>query len=216
MGMNPKESRPEWMIIKVLPVGPPPIRPSVTAGDAMRSEDDLTGVYHNIVIQNNLLKHYMNSGQPEASQDEVLMNLQLRVATLMNNNIADQPQQKHSGGRPIKDIRSRLKGKEGRVRGNLMGKRVDFSARTVITPDPILQLDQLGVPEAIAKNLTVPERVTRENLQQMKQLVSNGPTRWPGAKYIIRHDEKQIDLANKKNLADADLDIGYTVERQGI
>lgn len=168
MGMNPKESRPEWMIIKVLPVGPPPIRPSVTAGDAMRSEDDLTGVYHNIVIQNNLLKHYINSGQPEASQDEVLMNLQLRVATLMNNNIADQPQQKHSGGRPIKDIRSRLKGKEGRVRGNLMGKRVDFSARTVITPDPILQLDQLGVPEAIAKNLTVPERVTRENLQQMK------------------------------------------------
>jgi DNA-directed RNA polymerase beta' subunit len=55
----------------------------------MRSEDDLTGVYHNIVIQNNLLRHYMNSGQPEASQDEILGNLQLRVATLMNNNIAD-------------------------------------------------------------------------------------------------------------------------------
>lgn len=141
MGMNPKESRPEWMIIKVLPVGPPPIRPSVQAGDALRSEDDLTYAYHEIVRQNNLLSHYMNIGQPEASQDEVLRNLQLLVATLMDNNIADQPKQKHTGGRPLKDIRSRLKGKEGRVRGNLMGKRVDFSARTVITPDPILQLD---------------------------------------------------------------------------
>jgi len=87
---------------------------------------------------------------------------------LMNNNVADAPKQRHTGGRALKDIRSRLKGKEGRVRGNLMGKRVDFSARTVITPDPILQLDQLGVPEDIAKNLTVPEHVTRENMAVMK------------------------------------------------
>jgi DNA-directed RNA polymerase II subunit RPB1 len=87
------------------------------------------------------------------------------VATLMDNNQPDLPKQRLSGGRPIKCVRSRLKGKEGRVRGNLMGKRVDFSARTVITPDPILQLDQLGVPELIATNLTVPEHVTRQNLE---------------------------------------------------
>jgi len=86
----------------------------------------------------------------------------------MNNNVPDAPKQRHTGGRALKDIRSRLKGKEGRVRGNLMGKRVDFSARTVITPDPILQLDQLGVPELIAINLTVPEHVTRENMAVMK------------------------------------------------
>jgi len=98
----------------------------------------------------------------------VLRNLQLLVATLMDNNIQDQPRQKHTSGKPIKDIRSRLKGKEGRVRGNLMGKRVDFSARTVITPDPILKLDQLGVPELIAMDLTVPEHVTGENIKEMR------------------------------------------------
>ena len=94
-----------------------------------------------------------------------------------------------------------------------MGKRVDFSARTVITPDPILQLDQLGVPEMIAMNLTVPEYVTRQNMDLMKQLVANGPNKWPGAKYIIRHDGKQIDLDNMRNKADPHLDPGYIVER---
>jgi len=85
-----------------------------------------------------------------------------------NNNPEAGNKAKHKDGRAIKDVRSRLKGKEGRVRGNLMGKRVDFSARTVITPDPILQLDQLGVPEGIAKNLSVPEHVTLGNLHIMK------------------------------------------------
>jgi DNA-directed RNA polymerase beta' subunit len=141
MGMDPRQSRPEWMVIKVLAVAPPPVRPSVEAGDGVRSEDDLTYAYREIVKMNKELKNRMDSGQPRGTQDEVLKALQLHVATLMDNNLADCPQQRHTGGRPLKDIRSRLKGKEGRVRGNLMGKRVDFSARTVITPDPILQLD---------------------------------------------------------------------------
>lgn len=81
----------------------------------------------------------------------------------MDNDISGTATHKHKTGKPIKAIRARLKGKEGRLRGNLMGKRVDFSARTVITPDPNLRLDQLGVPEEIAKNLTVPEIVTEHN-----------------------------------------------------
>ena len=121
-----------------------------------------------IVRTNEQLRNCIDHGKPESAQDAVQKQLQLFVATLMDNNIQDQPRQKRACGKPIKDIRSRLKGKEGRVRGNLMGKRVDFSARTVITPDPILQLDQLGVPEAIAMNLTVPEHVTRENMHVMK------------------------------------------------
>lgn len=72
--------------------------------------------------------------------------LQYYVATLMDNEIQGQPTHKHKSGKPLKAIRSRLRGKEGRLRGNLMGKRVDFSSRSVITPDPILRLDQLGVP----------------------------------------------------------------------
>ena len=71
-----------------------------------------------------------------------------------------------------------------------MGKRVDFSSRSVITPDPILQLDQLGVPLQIASNLTVPETVTSDNIEEMRRLVLNGPNNWPGARYIIRHDGK--------------------------
>lgn len=69
-------------------------------------------------------------------------------------------------GRPIKSICSRLKAKEGRIRGNLMGKRVDFSARTVITPDPNINIDELGVPWSIALNLTYPETVTPYNIER--------------------------------------------------
>ena len=108
----------------------------------------------------------------------------------MDNEILGQPTQKHKSGKPLKAIRSRLRGKEGRLRGNLMGKRVDFSSRSVITPDPILQLDQLGVPKQIAMNLTVPETVTAENIDAMRRLVQNGPNTWPGAKYILRHDDR--------------------------
>jgi hypothetical protein len=76
----------------------------------------------------------------------------------MDNDIAGIPQALQKSGRPVKAIRARLKGKEGRLRGNLMGKRVDFSARTVITGDPNLMLDEVGVPRTIAMNLTYPER----------------------------------------------------------
>ena len=94
-----------------------------------------------------------------------------------------------------------------------MGKRVDFSARTVITPDPSLALDQLGVPIQIAVNLTIPETVTQHNIDEMRNLVSNGPTNWPGAKYIIRTDGKMIDLSMLVNRSDAHLEYGYKVER---
>jgi len=94
-----------------------------------------------------------------------------------------------------------------------MGKRVDFSSRSVITPDPILRLDQLGVPKAIALNLTIPETVTSENIEELRRLVHNGPNNWPGAKYIIRFDNKQIDLGEMRSRSDAHLEPGYIVER---
>ena len=89
----------------------------------------------------------------------------------MDNDLCGQPKQKHKSGKALRTIRSRLKGKEGRLRGNLMGKRVDFSSRTVITPDPNLQLDELGVPLPIATNLTYPETVTAHNFDEMKRLI---------------------------------------------
>lgn len=97
--------------------------------------------------------------------------MQYYVATLFDNDICGQPKHKHKSGKALRTIRARLKGKEGRLRGNLMGKRVDFSSRTVITPDPNLKLDQLGIPYDIATNLTYPETVTPYNFDEMKKLI---------------------------------------------
>ena len=115
--------------------------------------------------------------------------VQYYVASMVDNKMSGASPVVQRSNRALKSITERHKGKTGRVRGNLMGKRVDFSARTVITPDPILQLDQLGVPELIAMNLTVPEYVTRSNIETMRQLVRNGPNKWPGAKFIIRRND---------------------------
>ena len=105
----------------------------------------------------------------------------------------------------------RLKGKEGRIRGNLMGKRVDFSARTVITPDPNLAIDEVGVPRTIARNLTYPEIVTPFNINKLQELVNNGPAELPGARYIIRNDGLRLDLRQPN--VQKHLQPGYKVER---
>lgn len=98
-------------------------------------------------MQKNIeLQNQINQGATENVLVDTRRMLQYYVATLMDNEIQGQPTHKHKSGKPLKAIRSRLRGKEGRLRGNLMGKRVDFSSRSVITPDPILRLDQLGVP----------------------------------------------------------------------
>lgn len=190
MGLNSQHGRPEWMIIKNLPVAPPPVRPSVAMPTGRRSEDDLTYAYQQIIKTNNLLKLQIEKGTNQSTINELINLLQFYVATLMDNDLCGQPKQKHKSGKELRTLRARLKGKEGRLRGNLMGKRVDFSSRTVITPDPNLKLDQLGVPYDIATNLTFPETVTPYNYDEMKRLIQNGPQNWPGAKYIIRHDEK--------------------------
>lgn len=188
MGLNPAQARPDWSIIKNLAVAPPPVRPSVSLGGNMRSEDDLTYGYQQVLKINNILKEQIEKGANMTIVNELKQSLQYYVSTIMDNKIAGQPVQKHKSGKPLKCIRSRLKGKEGRLRGNLMGKRVDFSARTVITPDPNLRLDELGVPYKVAQGLTVPESVTAQNIDKLRVLVNNGPSLWPGAKYIIRHD----------------------------
>lgn len=212
LGFDPIKSRPEWMIITVLAVCPPQVRPSVSVDATLRSEDDLTFQYIQILKANKHLKEQEENGAPQHVQDETRALLQFYSATLMNNDMPSVQSQQKSG-RPIKAISSRLKGKEGRLRGNLMGKRVDFSARTVITPDPNLDLDQLGVPKSIAMNVTFPEVVTPHNIDYLRKLVENGPTTWPGAKYIVRDDGIRIDLRYLKKRADIHLANGYIVER---
>lgn len=213
LGFDPARSRPDWMIIQVLPVAPPAVRPYVALDSTLRSEDDLTHQYTQILKTNNKLLSEIEKGSPQHLINQDITVLQFHVATLFNNEIPGQPQATHRSKKPIKSISQRLKGKEGRIRGNLMGKRVDFSARTVITPDPNLSLDQLGVPRSIALNLTIPETVTHFNMEKMKLLVQNGPNQHPGAKYIIRTDGSQIDLKYVRRHTELHLEYGYKVER---
>src|SRR6201990_3018594 len=87
-------------------------------------------------------------------------------------------------GKPVRGFVQRLKGKQGRFRGNLSGKRVDFSGRTVISPDPNLRIDEVAVPERVARILTYPERVTPHNIDVLRKAVRNGPDVYPGANYV--------------------------------
>ena len=174
MGLNKDRSNPSNMIISNLAVAPPPVRPSVAMSNTHRSEDDLTVAYKQVIKQNNEIKRTRDSGGTDQTINQLREVLQFFVATVMDNDISGAGTQKHKSGKPIKAIRARLKGKEGRLRGNLMGKRVNFSARSVITPDPNLALDQLGVPKHIATIMTVPEVVTNHNMNKLRQLVERG------------------------------------------
>ncbi|KAL9241357.1 hypothetical protein vseg_015478 [Gypsophila vaccaria] len=216
LGFSPKYARPDWMILQVLPIPPPPVRPSVMMDTSSRSEDDLTHQLAMIIRHNDNLRRQERNGAPAHIISEFAQLLQFHIATYFDNDLPGQPRATQRSGRPIKSICSRLKAKEGRIRGNLMGKRVDFSARTVITPDPNINIDQLGVPWSIALNLTYPETVTPYNIERLKELVDYGPHPPPGktgAKYIIRDDGQRLDLRYLKKSSDHHLELGYKVER---
>ncbi|KAI3324479.1 DNA-directed RNA polymerase II subunit RPB1 [Xylariaceae sp. AK1471] len=216
MGLNKDYARPEWMILTVLPVPPPPVRPSISmdgTGQGMRNEDDLTYKLGDVLRANINVRQSIQEGTAGHIASEFDQLLQYHVATLMDNDIAGQPQALQKSGRPVKSIRARLKGKEGRLRGNLMGKRVDFSARTVITGDANISLDEVGVPRSIARTLTYPETVTPYNISRLHKLVQNGPNEHPGAKYVIRSDGTRIDLRHHKRAGQISLEYGWKVER---
>lgn len=213
LGLNEDYARPEWMIITVLPVPPPPVRPSIAINESARGEDDLTYKLADIIKASANVARCEQEGAPAHVINEFEALLQYHVATYMDNDIAGQPQALQKSGRPVKSIRARLKGKEGRLRGNLMGKRVDFSARTVITGDPNIDLDQVGVPRSIARTLTYPEVVTPYNIHRLTEYVRNGPNEHPGAKYIIRDTGERIDLRYHKRAGDIALQYGWKVER---
>ncbi|KAI8216007.1 DNA-directed RNA polymerase II subunit RPB1 [Colletotrichum sp. SAR 10_77] len=219
MGLNLEYARPEWMIVTVLPVPPPPVRPSISmdgTGQGLRNEDDLTYKLGDIIRANSNVKQAIREGSPAHIAQDFEQLLQYHVATYMDNDIAGQPRALQKSGRPVKAIRARLKGKEGRLRGNLMGKRVDFSARTVITGDANLSLDEVGVPRSIARTLTYPETVTPYNIGRLHELVQNGPNEHPGAKYVIRSDGTRIDLRHHRRAGQISLEYGWKVERHLI
>ncbi|XP_022650291.1 DNA-directed RNA polymerase II subunit RPB1-like isoform X2 [Varroa destructor] len=213
LGMDERYAKPDWMLLTVLAVPPLCVRPAVVMFGSARNQDDLTHKLSDIVKANNELIRNEQSGAGAHIITENIKMLQFHVATLYDNELPGLPRAMQKSGRPLKSIKQRLKAKEGRIRGNLMGKRVDFSARTVITPDPNLKINEVGVPRSIAQNLTFPEIVTPFNIERMQELVSRGNDQYPGAKYIVRDNGERIDLRFHPKASDLHLQCGYKVER---
>ncbi|KAF8629635.1 hypothetical protein AX15_003368 [Amanita polypyramis BW_CC] len=210
LGMQPKWGRPEEFIWQYIAVPPVCIRPSV-AQDGASNEDDLTVKLTEIVFTNALIKQGLSKGAPTPQFMEQWEFLQLSVAMYVNSELPGVPSQ--PGQKPIRGFVQRLKGKQGRFRGNLSGKRVDFSGRTVISPDPNLRIDEVAVPERVAKILTYPERVTPHNVEFLRHAVRNGPDIHPGANYVARGDNKKFLRFGNRNIIAEGLSIGDTVER---
>ncbi|GBC69941.1 DNA-directed RNA polymerase subunit beta' [archaeon HR01] len=215
LDINPATSRPEWMVLTVLPVPPVYVRPSITLESGFRSEDDLTHKLVDILRVAQRLRENMRSGSPSPVIAELSDLLHYHVTTYINNEAVGAAPAIHRSGRALKTLAQRLKGKEGRFRLNLSGKRVDFSARTVISPDPSLGINEVGVPLDVAMQLTVAEHVTAWNIEKLRELVRNGPDKYPGAKYIVRPDGKRVRLKFVSNLDElaSMLEPGYVVER---
>ncbi|RQM05557.1 hypothetical protein DH86_00001594 [Scytalidium sp. 3C] len=212
LGINPTEGRPEMFLWQFVPAPPVCIRPSVAQENAS-TEDDLTTKLADIVHISSLIRSALQKGQPVQTIMEQWEYLQLQIAMYVNSDVPGL--QQPGFGKAIRGFCQRLKGKQGRFRGNLSGKRVDFSGRTVISPDPNLGIDQVAVPILVAKNLTYPERVQRHNIEKLRKCVLNGPDVHPGAQQIMKKgsDHKRSLRWAKRELEAKYLQIGDVVER---
>ena len=175
LGMDPAVCRPEWMVLTALAVPPVTVRPSITLESGDRSEDDLTHKLVDVLRINQRLRENRDAGAPQLIVEDLWELLQYHVTTYFDNQTSGIPPARHRSGRPLKTLAQRLKGKEGRFRSNLSGKRVNFSARTVISPDPNLSINHVGVPVRAARELTVPMHVNEQNLEEMRKFVMRGP-----------------------------------------
>ncbi|CAJ0572581.1 unnamed protein product, partial [Mesorhabditis spiculigera] len=210
-----QEKSPLDMLLTRIPVPPVCIRPSVANEvKAGTTEDDLTMKLSEIILINDVLRKHKRDGAPSKTIYETWEHLQIQCALYINSEVSGLPPELQSK-KSIRGFTQRLKGKQGRFRGNLSGKRVDFTSRTVISPDPNLKIDQVGVPLHVAKILTFPEIVNNLNLARMKQLVRNGPDKHPGANYLVDSKtggKRYLRFGNRDEIAD-NLRRGDIVER---
>lgn len=189
MGFNPDLLQPKNLIITVFPVIPPACRPYVMA-DGNTCDDDLTIQLVEIIKANNHLENIDGTPNCDTKRQKYIQSLKFRISTFYNNSSGKA---KHStNGRSIKGIKERLTGKDGLIRTNLMGKRVEQSGRTVIGPDPTLKMGQIAVPPEMANNLTVPVQVTNFNQKYLTDLVNND-----GANFVLKDSgNTRINLQN--------------------
>lgn len=228
LGFNPQMQRPEDLIITIFPIPPVILRPTAKV-DFMSSatlEDGLTKKISDIIVTNKRVRQLMEketiSNDISTFNQDFFNLLQYHIATYFDNESVSLPRTEFkTGGRLIKSISARIKGKTGRVRSNLMGKRVDFSARSVITSDPYIDIDQVGISKKIAMELTIPEEVTNYNIKYLTGLIKNGKEVYPGANFILRLNynngkptTQTIYLKYRKK--DIRLKLGDIVERHCI
>jgi len=213
VGVDPATARPEWAILTSLLVPPVTVRPSIILESGERSEDDLTHKLSDIIRANQRLWENLNAGAPEVIIEDLWDLLQYHITTFFDNSVSHVPPARHRSGQPLKTITERIKGKEGRIRKNIAGKRVNYSGRTVISPDPNLKINEVGIPYEIAKVVTVAETVSDLNKEKLSEIIKNGEN-WPGANYIIRPDgrRKKITPELVEEII-SELTPGYKVER---
>lgn len=224
LGLSFDEAHPRNFLWTTLPVPPACIRPSVAMSqEGGSNEDDLTVKLSEIVYTNSIIRDALEKGVTVPMLIEDWDFLSLQTALYIHSEMAGVPLAMQTPGKPIRGLCQRLKGKMGRFRGNLSGKRVDFSSRTVISPDPNLRINQIGVPIYVAKTLTYPEKVTRFNLEKMRQAVRNGPDVHPGANFVVTGTfgsgdgsslgfKRFLRFGDRRKIA-AELRVGDVVER---
>ena len=202
--------RPEWLVLTLFPIPPVTMRPSITLEGGERSEDDLTHKLVDIVRINQSLKENIDIGAPEFILNDLWELVQYHISTYFDNELTGVPLARHRSGRALKGLTQRLKAKEGRMRGNLLGKRVNFSARTVISPDPKISINEVGVPEIVANELTVPVHVTNLNMKEIVEMFKNEQIN-----YVTRPDGRRIKVLpdNKKDIIE-NLTEGWLVDRK--
>ncbi|MBS3085033.1 DNA-directed RNA polymerase subunit A' [Candidatus Pacearchaeota archaeon] len=213
IGIDSKSCRIEWAVLNSLIVPPVTVRPSIILETGERSEDDLTHKLSDIIRANQRLWENLNAGAPEVIIEDLWDLLQYHITTFFDNTVARVPPARHRSGQPLKTITERIKGKEGRIRKNIAGKRVNYSGRTVISPDPDIKINEVGIPFEIAKVVTVAEMVNDLNKEKLSKLIESGE-HWPGANYVIRPDgrKKKITSDLQKEIIE-ELKPGYIVER---
>ena len=213
IGVNPIFARPEWMVLTIFPIPPVTMRPSITLESGERAEDDLTHKLSDIVRINQRLFENINAGAPEIIVEDLWDLLQYHVTTYFNNEIAQVPPARHRSGQPLKTLTERIKSKEGRFRHNLAGKRVNYAARTVISPDPKIEFNEVGVPHEIAMELTIPEMINEWNIEWLKEFIKNGPKKYPGANYVVDNAKKKKITPETQEVILQELVPGQIVER---
>lgn len=211
-------SHPSDMIIKSFVVPPNTIRPSVVSPGEGTTYDDLTVRVREVIEYTHQLRKMYETGDPPRSFAGKWNLIQQTLNVMINSQSTDNPPKAQSKkDKAVLGYAQRLKGKKGRFRTNLSGKRVNFSGRSVISPDPNANVDQVVVPLEMAKILTFPTVVTKYNMKLLKKCMRNGGNKYPGANFVIKQDsDNRISLRSSPAIIEnqiRNLKCGDIVER---